>query len=110
MASQAPWSNGVDIKTMALFKVSAGGISVGLGTYEVTSQVFLHSCESWKLHFSVTDFPDLWLQEKQKATDPPRSWSSSKIIMTNNDTAVVTVSDSANSTSGIKTEEFNFKK
>ena len=110
VASQAPQSNGVDIKTMTMFKVSGGGISIGLGTYEVTSQVFLHSFESWKLQFSVTKFPDLQLQEKQKATSKPKSWTSSKIIITKNDSAVVTVSDNANSTFGTKTGEFHFKK
>lgn len=110
VASQAPQSNGLDIKTMTLFKVSGSGISIGLGTYDITSQVFLHSCESWKLQFSVTS-PGLRLQEKQKATNKPKSQTSSKIIITNNnDSAVVTVSDSANSTFGTKTEEFHFKK
>lgn len=96
---------------MSLFKVSGGRISIWLGTYEVASQVFLHSCEGWKLQFSVTKFPDLLLQEKKKATNKPKPRTSGKIIITNNnDSAVVTVSDSANSTFGTKTEEFNFKK
>lgn len=101
----------VDIKTMSLFKVSGDRISIWLGTYEVASQVFLHSCEGWKLQFSVTKFPALLLQEKKKATNKPKPWTSGKIIITNSDdSAVVTVSDSANSTFGTKTEEFNFKK
>lgn len=96
---------------MSLFKVSGDRISIWLGTYEVASQVFLHSCEGWKLQFSVTKFPALLLQEKKKATNKPKPWTSGKIIITNSDdSAVVTVSDSANSTFGTKTEEFNFKK
>ena len=110
MASQALQNNRVDVKTMTLFKVSRGGISIRLGTYEVTSQVLPHSCESWKPQFSATKFPDLRLQEEQKAAKNPKSWTARKILIINNDSAVVTVSDSANSTSGTQTEEFNFKK